>query len=397
MRSNQLSYRAISFASMFPLGNPCKPDCYQLNSIAAKSECKGTILFLFHKILSVFLLEKLNIILKAPKSFAILLTYSYLCKLMRQQGKYRIRQTALRVSGDGVLIEFLLNKMGGMSRSSIKQLLGHRCVTVNGHVETRHDYPLHDGDQIVITNSAGKPELNHPKLKVVYEDDEIIVVEKKCGLLTVATNLNSRETTVFSILKQYVRMADPRGGVYVVHRLDRETSGLLVFARNPQVQSYMRDNWRQIVTMRTYVAVVEGDATQAMDAAGKSLVDGNQYTIKSWLTENDRTKRVYSSPTDNGGQYAVTHYRVVKTAETAKGRLSLLELHLDTGRTNQIRVQMQSVNCPVVGDRKYGSGATPLIDRLALHARILEFRHPKTGSIVHFETPVPREFLALFH
>lgn len=309
---------------------------------------------------------------------------------------FKVRQTELRATEDAQLLDFLLSKMGGMARTSCKQMLSHRCVQVNGHVETRHDYALHNGDSVVITNSAGKAELRHPKLKVVYEDDDIIVVEKQCGLLTVATSLNSRETTAFSILKQYVRQADKRSGVYVVHRLDRETSGLLVFARSREAQEYMRTNWRSIVTSRIYVAVVEGiaDGSNAIaDRVNVSHDDKGEYTVSSWFTENDKAKYVYSSDRNNGGQQAVTHYRIVKHSD----RLSLLELHLDTGRTNQIRVHMQGIGNPVLGDRKYGSGPNPLLDRLALHARILEFRHPRTGKTMHFETPVPRSFLSLFH
>ncbi len=313
-----------------------------------------------------------------------------------EKKKHSTRQTELNVKVEATLMPFLMDKMGGMTRTSVKQLLSNRRVQVNGHIETKHDYALNEGDKVVVSSNAGKKELKHPKLKIVYEDDDIIVVEKLCGLLTVATSLNSRETTAFSILKQYVRQAEPRAGVYVVHRLDRETSGLLVFARNQNTQQYMRDNWRQIVSQRIYVAVVEGLADGAhvnKDRVKISVNADGEYTLTSYLTENDATKRVYSSAQNNGGQLAVTHYRIVKHNE----HHSLLELHLDTGRTNQIRVHMQSAGNPVVGDRKYGSGESSPLDRLALHARILEFRHPRTGRTMHFETPVPRKMLAMFH
>lgn len=309
--------------------------------------------------------------------------------------KFNTRQTSLRAVEPMPLMDLLLQKMGGMKRTSVKGLLSHRCVKVNGHVETRHDYALAPGDEVTITRGAERGELRHPKLSVVYEDDDIIVVEKKCGLLTVATNMNSRETTAFALLKQYVRQSDPRGGVYVVHRLDRETSGLLVFARSRETQEYMRENWRQIVTQRTYVAVVEGDAQNTASERPAAIMEreGEEFTITSWLTENPKSTVVRSSATDNGGKLAVTHFRIIKS----NGHHSLLELHLDTGRTNQIRVHAQAIGHPVVGDRKYGSGKTDTLDRLALHARILEFKHPRTGQIMHFETPVPRDMLALFH
>lgn len=296
------------------------------------------------------------------------------------------KETRLKVHESIGLMDFLMRKMGGMTRTSVKLMLSHRRVNVQhgkaaAHVETKFDYELQEGDEVIITSGRGKEELTHPKLKVVYEDEDIMVVEKKVGLLTVATRPESTEMTCFSILRNYVRKADPRAGIYVVHRLDRETSGLLVFAKNADCQNYMRDHWRQIVTKRTYVSLVENP------------FDKDHDTIRTWLTENPKSTKVYSSPVDNGGKMAITHYKVVKQNE----QHALLELHLETGRTNQIRVHMQSIGHPVVGDRKYGSGKQPVIDRLALHARILEFIHPRTGEKMHFETPVPRDFLKIFH
>lgn len=298
------------------------------------------------------------------------------------------QDTVLRVEADMELLPFLLTKMGGMTRTSIKQLLGQRRVTVNTAVQTRHDVPVHQGDTVTISSGRGNGELHHPKLSIVYEDEWLIVVEKKVGLLTVPTYPGSTETTAFSILKNYVKHEDVHNGIYVVHRLDRETSGLLVFAKTPELQEYMRTYWRQLVTKRTYVALVEG------------ILDKKSGKITTWLTEDKRNAVVYSSPTDDGGQMAVTNYKVLKELP-AKGDndipLSLIELNLETGRTNQIRVHMQSIGHPVIGDRKYGHGNeySP-VDRLCLHARILEFIHPATEQKVHFETPVPKEFLRVF-
>ena len=305
------------------------------------------------------------------------------------------QDTILRVEADMELLPFLLAKMGGMTRTSIKQLLGQRRVTVNKAVQTRHDVPVHKGDTVVITSGRGNGELHHPKLSIVYEDDWLIVVEKKVGLLTVPTYPGSTETTAFSILKNYVKHQDVHNGIYVVHRLDRETSGLLVFAKTPELQEYMRTYWRQLVTKRTYVALVEG------------ILDKKSGKITTWLTEDKRNAVVYSSPVDDGGQMAVTNYKVLKettlpenttTENTANFLpLSLIELNLETGRTNQIRVHMQSIGHPVIGDRKYGHGNeySP-VDRLCLHARVLEFIHPATEQKVHYETSAPKEFLRVF-
>ena len=199
----------------------------------------------------------------------------------------RKQDTSYRVEEVSELLPFLLIKMGGMTRTSIKQLLGQRRVTVNNVIQTRHDTPLRKGDIITIESGRGNVELRHPKLRVVYEDDALIVVEKKNGLLTVPVKADSKETTVFSILKEYVRKQSHRNTVHVVHRLDRETSGLLVFAKSPELQEYMRTYWRQLVTKRTYVALVEGK------------LEKKEGKITSWLTENPRTALVSSSASDN--------------------------------------------------------------------------------------------------
>ena len=294
---------------------------------------------------------------------------------------HKKQETTLRVQEGSSLIDFLLSKMGGMSRTSVKNLLARRVVRVNRSVETRPDTVLNSGDEVVIVPEQGARQLTHPKLRIVYEDDYLIVVEKREGLLTVSAHPGSAETTAFSILKDYVRRSDKRNSIFVVHRLDRETSGLLVFAKTRELQEYMRTYWRELVTKRTYVAVVEGEMPKEED------------TITTWLSEDPKSTMVYSSPVDDGGKVAITHYKQLKT----NGDYSLLELHLETGRTNQIRVHMASVGHPVVSDRKYGSGKVPPIDRLGLHARILEFIHPATEQVVRFETPVPREFLHIFH
>ncbi len=288
------------------------------------------------------------------------------------------KETVLRVTEATTLMPFLLAKMGGMSRTSIKSLLSHRQVEVNGKIETRFDAELKAGDIISICKARANAELNHPKLRVVYEDDYLIVVEKKVGVLTVAARPDSSEMTCMSILKQYVRKVNARAGIYVVHRLDRETSGLLVFAKTPELQEYMRTYWRDLVTKRTYIALAEG------------VFEKKEGKITTWLTEDQHNAHVYSSPTDNGGKIAITNYKVIR--ETADNAYSLVELNLETGRTNQIRVHLESLNHPVVGDRKYGSGKESPIDRLALHARVLEFIHPVTEEKVRFETPIPKDF-----
>lgn len=291
----------------------------------------------------------------------------------------RKADTILKVAEDGPLMEFLIAKMGGMARASVKQLLGQRRVKVGNAIQTRHDFMLKSGDVVTVSSGRGNSQLTHPKLKIVYEDDDLIVVNKQPGLLTVTATPGSSETTAYSILRAYVKKQNARAGVYVVHRLDRETSGLLVFARSEELQHYMRQYWRELVTERTYIALAEG------------VLNPREGQIKSWFTEDKRNAMVYSSPVDDGGDLAITNYKTLRTS--ADGQYSLVELHLETGRTNQIRVHLASKGCPVVGDRKYGHGneSSP-IDRLCLHAKVLAFIHPVTEKTVRFESPVPKEF-----
>ena len=290
------------------------------------------------------------------------------------------KATHLKVTEPVQLMTFLLAKMGGMSRNSVKSLLAHRQVMVNNKITTQFNQELKPNDIVEVNSGRGSIELNHPKLKIIFEDAYLIVVEKKEGLLTVSTDNNTEETTAFSILKNHVKKSSPENRIYVVHRLDRETSGIIMFAKNKEVQLTLQENWHRIITRRIYVALVEGK------------VEKEQDTIVSWLSENERSLKIHSSDTDNGGQQAVTHYRCIKSNEN----YSLLEIELETGRKNQIRVHMQEIGHPIVGDKKYGAGISP-INRLGLHARLLAFYHPVTTEIVSFETSVPRNFLNIFH
>lgn len=289
------------------------------------------------------------------------------------------KETKLQVIEDSVLMDFLLSKMGGMSRTSIKSLLAHRQIMVNGKISTKFNLALKPNDSVIVTSGRGNVELHHPKLKIIFEDSHLIVVEKKEGLLTVSTG-NSDETTAFSILKTHVKKSAPSNRIFVVHRLDRETSGVIMFAKTKEVQMILQENWHRIITRRVYVALVEGSVVKEQD------------TIATWLTENEKSLKIHSSMIDNGGQEAITHYKRIKSND----KFSLLEIELETGRKNQIRVHMQGIGHPIVGDKKYGS-TTSALNRLGLHARILAFYHPITTEVVSFETPVPRSFLTIFH
>lgn len=276
------------------------------------------------------------------------------------------------------LMEFLSAKMPQASRTKLKSLLSKRIVFVDNVITTQYNFPLKPGMKVQISRNRNNHEFHNKLLNIVYEDAYLIVVEKKPGLLSVSTE-RQKERTACTILNEYLkRSAGRQSRVYVVHRLDRDTSGLMMFAKDEKTQHTLRDNWHRIVFDRRYVAVVAGDMEK--DAG----------IVHSWLT--DRVLYVHSSPVDDGGKEAVTHYQTIKRANG----YSLVELHLETGRKNQIRVHMQDLGHPVVGDGRYGIEDLNPLGRLALHAFKLCFYHPVTGEKLQFETPYPAEFKKLF-
>jgi 23S rRNA pseudouridine1911/1915/1917 synthase len=286
-------------------------------------------------------------------------------------------QNILNAAREAKLLEFLCESFPDRSRKSVKSLLEHRQIMIQNQIVTRFDYPLAPGTDVVILKKKLSPNMMLRKLNLLYEDEHILVIEKTAGLLSVATEKENEETA-FSILKSYVRKGNHRAELYIVHRLDRDTSGIMMFAKSKDIQLKLQGNWGTAVTKRIYYAVVEG---HAQNAAGE---------IVSSLKEN-KSLMVYSSKTPGDGQKAVTRYRVSKS----NARYSLLEVSLQTGRKNQIRVHLQDIGHSIVGDKKYGATTNPL-GRLGLHAGILEFFHPATGKHMHFETPVPAVMEKLF-
>lgn len=288
--------------------------------------------------------------------------------------------STLRVTEESTLLNFLITKLQDQSRNSIKSLLAHQQILVNKQVIRQFDHPIKPGDEVNILWSKGKQSLNHPKLKVLFEDKDLIVVEKAAGLLSIGT-AKERSKTAYSILSEYVKKQHPGNKIFVVHRLDRETSGIMLFAKNQDIQSLMQNNWRFAVNQRKYLGVLEG-IPQTGDGSG-------QGTVSSYLWES-KALIVYASPNPEDGLKAVTHYKVLKSSE----RYSLAEFKLDTGRKNQIRVQMNSIGYPISGDLKYGGHVSP-IKRMALHACVLAFTHPVSGEQMLFESETPKEFLRL--
>ncbi len=281
------------------------------------------------------------------------------------------------VSEKTELMTFLMTKMEYKSRNKIKSLLGHKMVLVDGATVTQFNHPLLPGQKVQIGSGQKQKEKAPKEYTIVFEDADIIVIDKQAGLLSIATD-DEKRATAYSLLSQHVKKQNRDNKIFIVHRLDRDTSGLLVFAKSENVKRKMQDSWDETVLERTYIAVVEG------------CVEKNKDTISSFLFEG-KTYKMHSSRDEEKGQKAITHYQVLKK----KKEFSLLKVNLETGRKNQIRVHMQEIGHSIVGDRKYGALSNPL-KRMGLHAQKLAFLHPSSGKKMYFESETPASFLKLF-
>ena len=287
------------------------------------------------------------------------------------------KQTFLKVTGPTELMKFLMAQMPDKSRKTIKSLLAHNQISVDNKITSQFNHHLKAGQQVGI-NFSKVIQVSHVKgLKIIFEDSSLIVIDKEPGLLSIATD-KEKERTAFRILSDQLKQTDPTARIFVVHRLDRDASGILMFAKSREIQQILQNAWKKDVIERSYVVVVEGRVIQ------------DQGTITSWLKEN-KARVMYSSPTPDDGQKAVTHYQVLKRNDD----YSLLQVRLETGRKNQIRIHMKDLGHSIIGDKKYGATQNP-VNRLGLHARVLVFRHPVTGEELRFETPTPKKFIRLF-
>ena len=280
-----------------------------------------------------------------------------------------MKETRYIVDRAGPLLPFLLERVKG-GRNHVKGLLARGQVQVDGKPATRHDHPLAPGQTVTVAPRA--PEA--APFPVLYEDGRILVICKPAGLLTVASD-GEKVRTAYRLVADYVRRRDPKGRVFIVHRLDRDTSGVLLFARDEGTKRAYQDDWDGLVRRRGYLAVVEGKPPRAAD------------TVRTLLRENAAHK-VYS--VHAGGKEAVTHYRTVQSGS----RYTLLEVDIDTGRKNQIRAHLSELGCPVAGDKTYGAATDPL-GRLCLHAHELRLTDPFTGEERVFRAEPPRGFRSL--
>lgn len=273
------------------------------------------------------------------------------------------------------LLEFLRSNLPQLSRTAVKALLKYDQIRLEGTVTNQFDIPVAPGQTISINFSRPWQTLSNPRLRIVYEDDDIIVVNKGYGLLSVGTD-NKKEGTAYSILRDYLKRLNPANKLFIVHRLDQHTSGLMLFAKSIKAKEAMQHNWNNMVLDRRYAAIVEGCPEPAEGVRRSRLLENAQHLM-------------YSTD-DPKGLEAVTRYKVLKS----RNGYSLVDVSLDTGRKNQIRVHMHDMGTPIAGDRRYGAKTSP-IHRLALHARTLRFVHPMTHKDMNFSIPLPASFNSL--
>ena len=273
------------------------------------------------------------------------------------------------VKENEILIEFLKKTFSNLSKNSVKSLLHNEKVFVNGNMTTKYNYELNIGDVVEIREKVAK------NIDIIYEDKDIIVINKPSGLLTVATE-KEKNKTAYHLVMEYLKKKNKNNRIFVIHRLDKDTSGIIMFAKNERAKHLYQDNWNDIVKKRCYYAVIDGK------------MENKEGTIKSYLKENGNM--VYSVK-DRSGKLAVTEYKVLKERKN----ISLLDINLKTGRKNQIRVHMKENKTPILGDLKYGE-KSKLINRLALHAYKLELINPVTKKLLIFEASMPNEIKTLF-
>ena len=278
-----------------------------------------------------------------------------------------MKEEKLIVDIPNTLLDYIFTKKNDLSKKKIKQYIKYNMVSVNNKVITNSSYNLKKDD--VVTISYSKKVINDFNLEILYEDKDIIAINKPSGLLSIS-NSKEKDITAFKMVREYVKSINPKTFLFVIHRLDQETSGVLMFAKNEKTKFLFQNNWNEIVKKRIYFTVVEGQLK-------------DEGVFHTFLKES-KSGIVYSSK-NNDGKEAITEYRVLKKGNTK----SLLEVNILTGRRNQIRVHLSENNNPIIGDKKYGSKVK---SRLMLHATKIELIDPRTNKLLKIEASVPQEF-----
>lgn len=268
--------------------------------------------------------------------------------------KYELKEIIIKKQA--FLLDYLFEIYPNYSKKLVKKILSSKRVFINGKVETKFDRKLNNGDLVLVFDRVIP--YKDTFIPIVYEDESLVVINKPSKLLTIS-DLNEKEITAYHLVSSYVKEKNKNNKIFVVHRLDKDTSGLLIFSKGIKVKKILQDNWDELVLKRGYIALVEG------------ILEKNTGTITSYLKET-KTHLVYS--TKNDGKKAITHYSLIKKVNDK----SLVQIYIDTGRKNQIRVHMKDINHPIVGDKKYGNGGK----KLCLCASYLEFMHPIKKEII---------------
>ena len=277
------------------------------------------------------------------------------------------------------LLEFLLKTFSGQSRNSVKSLLGSHRVSIDGAPVTQFNFKLYPGDTVIISDSAIRRK-TRSNLPIIYEDSDLIVINKPTKLLSVPSD-NEKGSTAFRMVNDYLQQKDKHNRAFIVHRLDEDTSGILMFAKNDRMARALTDgdNWNNLVKKRGYYAIVEG------------ILENKEGRVTSYLKKNSQNM-MYSSKKKGDGQFAITDYKVVSETKD----YTLVDVDIKTGRKNQIRVHFGDLGHHIIGDDKYGEPANPL-KRLGLHAYELDIVNPLTGKLMKFKAPMPKEFSSLMN
>lgn len=302
---------------------------------------------------------------------------SYAAREEARRAKVEAQERSFTVKEDAELLAFLLNAMSGTGRNSVKSILSHGQVRVDGVPVTRHNHELKPGQTVVVGKERAKPKVTLRGLHILHEDADVIVVRKEAGLLSMSSS-REEDNTVYRQLMAHIRQTDAHGRLFALQLLEKDASGVMLLARNEAAKDALHEQWNAGTAKQAYTVLVEGKIRKESD------------TITSWLRET-KTLKMYASRKPGDGLNAVLHYELVQS----NSQMSMLRVTLETNRKNQIRAQFEDIGHPVVGDKKYGSTLRSL-GRLGLHVHELSFVHPTSGQTMKFETDTPKVFSAQF-
>lgn len=294
-------------------------------------------------------------------------------KTNRVPGKATKKDLKFTVKENTTLLEFLMLSFAGKSRNAIKSLLGGSLILVDGKLISQFNHPLKVGQVMTVLAEKVAPERPMIGLKIIHEDELMIIVNKHSGLLTNSSS-KERVKTAYAMINSHVQKTSATSRVFVVNKLDRETSGIIIFAKDEKTQKFLIEDWEKSIPEQVYVALVEGEVRKEKD------------TLTSYMKQS-KALIVHSSQNETYGEKAITNYEVFRRKKGS----TLLKINIETKVKNQIRVHMQEMKHPIVGDKKYGA-KTNAIGRMALHLKTVQITHPATKKKITFDTEIPNKF-----